>query len=111
MRFGARGNVQDVQERYIEKKVTDYAVKTLGWFSRKLAWIGRNGAPDRFFARRGKIILVEFKQFKKKPTENQAMEHERLRSAGVEVYVIDSIDAGKELFDRLTKAQSNYEYI
>lgn len=96
------------QERFIERKVTDYAVKKLGWLSRKLQWIGRHGAPDRVFIRLGKLIFIEFKQFKKKPTEHQALEHERLRGAGMDVYVIDSIEAGIELFDRLTAAQANY---
>lgn len=98
------------QERYIEKKVCEYAAK-LGWLHRKLQWVGRHGAPDRVFMRLGKIVFVEFKQWKKKPTENQALEHERLRNAGMDVYVIDSIEAGMELMDRLTKQQSNYEYI
>lgn len=96
------------QERYIEKRVTDYAVKKLGWLSRKLQWIGRHGAPDRVFIRSGKLVFIEFKQFKKKPTEHQRLEHERLRAAGMDVYVIDSIEAGIELFDRLTAAQANY---
>lgn len=96
------------QERYIEKRVTDYAVKKLGWLSRKLQWIGRHGAPDRVFIRFGKLVFIEFKQFKKKPTEHQRLEHERLRAAGMDVYVIDSIEAGIELFDHLTAAQANY---
>lgn len=98
------------QERYIEKKVCEYAVK-LGWLCRKAQWIGRHGCPDRFFVRFGKVIFVEFKQWKKKPTENQRLEIGRLSDAGLDVYVIDNIEAGKELFDRLTAAQSNYEYI
>lgn len=96
------------QERFIEKKVTDYAVKKLGWLSRKLQWIGRHGAPDRVFMRFGKIIFVEFKQYKKKPTEHQRLEHERLMAVGMDVYVIDSIEDGIELFDRLTAGQANY---
>lgn len=99
---------ENPQERYIEKKVSEYAIK-LGWLSRKLQWIGRHGAPDRVYIRKGKIIFVEFKQWKKKPTEHQRLEHERLRAAGMEVYVIDNIEAGKELLDRLTAAQANYE--
>lgn len=113
-----------MQERAIEKKVCDYAKKT-GWLHRKLQWVGRNGAPDRFFAHEGKaptkrqqeiidqlraeglnirvgpLALVELKQTGKKPTEVQAREHERLREAGVEVYVVDSVEGGKALLNRL----------
>lgn len=99
------------QERYIEKKVTDYAVKKLGWLSRKLQWIGRHGAPDRVFMRLGKIVFIEFKQLGKKPTEHQKTEHVRLRAAGMDVYVIDSVEAGMALMDKLTAAQANYSDI
>ena len=93
----------DVQERYIEKKVSDAFVKA-GWLSRKCQWVGRNGAPDRLFIKRGVFIFVEFKQFRKKPTELQAAEHEKLRAAGCQVFVVDSIESGLALLDKLERS-------
>lgn len=73
-----------------------------GWFVRKLGWIGRTGAPDRFFAKKTKrcpscgrssrIVLIEFKDTDEEPTLNQIEEHKELRDAGVEVYVCDRPD-------------------
>lgn len=97
------------QERYIEKAVTDHAVKVCGWLSRKLQWIGRHGAPDRFYLRLGRHVFVEFKQRGKKPTEHQATEIERLRDKGAEVYVIDNIEDGIALFNRLTHGDNYFE--
>jgi hypothetical protein len=88
-----------MQERLIEKKVCDYGAKT-GWLVRKLQWIGRHGAPDRLFMLRGLAIFIEFKQFKKKLTEHQRLEHERMAAAGMKVFKIDTVDEGKALLDR-----------
>lgn len=85
-----------MREIYIEKKVCMWAEKN-GWFTRKLAWIGRVNAPDRFFAKGGRVVLIEFKATGKKATPNQRKEHERLRRAGVEVWVADSIDLGIDI--------------
>lgn len=81
-------------ESYIERKVVEYS-KKLGWFVRKLQWVGRHGAPDRLFIKDGRVVFIEFKAKGKKPTENQKREIERLREQGMEVYVIDDIEEGK----------------
>jgi hypothetical protein len=85
------------KEIYIEEKVCEFA-KWAGWLVRKLQRIGRLGAPDRFFARGGRIVLVEFKQLGLKPEPHQEREIARLMDAGVEVYVVDSIQTGKTIF-------------
>lgn len=92
----------DVQERYIEKKVSDAFVKA-GWLSRKCQWVGRNGAPDRLFVKRGVFIFVEFKQFRKKATDLQKAEHEKLRAAGCRVEIIDSVESGLALLGQLER--------
>lgn len=81
-------------ESYIERRVCDYA-KRLGWLVRKLQWIGRHGAPDRLFIKAGRIVFIEFKAPRKKPTKNQEQEIARLRAEGCEVYVVDDIEEGK----------------
>ena len=89
----------DPLESYIEKKVCAHATKT-GWLVRKLEWVGRHGAPDRFFAKGGRIVLIEFKRRGKKPTEHQSKEIDRLREVGVEVHVADNIEDGIAILDR-----------
>jgi hypothetical protein len=45
----------------LEKKVTKHAQR-LGWRVRKVVFLGRKGAPDRwFFAPGGRLLIVEFK--------------------------------------------------
>lgn len=84
-------------EANIEKPVVEYA-KQKGWLVRKLQWIGRRGGNDRFFARGGNIILVEFKRPGALPNLKQKREHRKLREHGVQVFVIDSLELGYELF-------------
>lgn len=81
----------DPLESYVERKACKWA-KSNGWFIRKLSWIGRPSAPDRFFAKGGRVVLIEFKRRGKKPTKLQAREIEELREAGVETYVCDNAD-------------------
>lgn len=69
------------------------AAKAAGWTVRKLKWLCRRGGPDRFFAKEGRIVLIEFKRpgvGAKASKGNQATEVELLRAAGVEVHVCDN---------------------
>lgn len=96
-----------------EGKVEDYFVKRCeahGALVRKLAYIGRRGAPDRMvvwperehthdgwsFWTENPIDFVELKAPGKKPDPHQEREHERLRALGCNVFAIDS----KEAVDR-----------
>jgi hypothetical protein len=65
-----------------------------GWFQRKMAWVGRKNAPDRFFARGGRVVLIEFKRPGVPARITQGKEHDKLVAAGVEVHVVDSIEQG-----------------
>ena len=47
-------------EYYIEDNVVA-AAEADGWFSRKLQWVGRDGAPDRLFVKLGRVVFIEFK--------------------------------------------------
>ena len=77
-------------ESYVERKGVAEA-EADGWIARKLAWINRRGAPDRFFAKGGRIVLVEFKRPGGVVELHQQREHARLRGAGVEVHVVDTV--------------------
>lgn len=76
-------------ESPIENLVRDRA-QAAGWTVRKLKWLCRRGGPDRFFAKDGRIVLIEFKRPGKDVVGNQSTEIKELRAAGVEVYVCDN---------------------
>lgn len=80
-------------ESYIERE-TCRAAEANGWIIRKLQWVGRRAAPDRFFAKDGRVVLVEFKRPGEKPRPDQVREIRKLRDAGVEVRVIDNLEDG-----------------
>lgn len=85
-------------ESDLEAKAMAYAVQR-GWYEIKIMKASRKGFPDRFLARRGRIILIEFK----KPGElantsrNQKKEHRDLIAHGVEVFTADSMEQLSEL--------------
>lgn len=89
--------MSELIEANVEGPVCDFAEKN-GWIVRKLAWVGRRGGPDRFFAKEGRVVLVEFKRPGGEPEPLQAREHRRLRKAGVDVRVVDSVEAGRAIF-------------
>jgi len=100
-----------------ESSIEDYLVrrvKELGGEVRKVQWIGRKGAPDRVVMRGerdgpgwtipAETIWVELKAeglaalFPHTPHERQQhREHERMRSMGQRVVVIDSYAGVEEL--------------
>lgn len=77
-------------EAPIEEWVCDQAEKA-GWLCRKLKWIGRRSAMDRFFAKDSRIVFMEFKRpGKTKGDRTQPAEIERMQAAGVEVHIVDN---------------------
>lgn len=91
-----------MRESVIEKYLKDQ-VKRCGGEVRKLAYQGRNGAPDRWVLLNGQHPLVELKAPGVKPEVHQLREHDRLRAAGLDVYVIDSIDAVDALIRKVMR--------
>lgn len=85
-----------MRESEIEKYGCQKFRNVLGAEVRKLKWLDRNGAPDRFVLVGGDIFFVEFKATGEKPTAVQLREIGKLRKKGATVLVIDS----KELVDR-----------
>ena len=78
-------------ERSLEGQAVRHA-ENHGWLCRKLQWIGRRGAPDRFCAKDGRVVLIEFKDPENgEVSGNQVREHAALRKAGVETHVVDSL--------------------
>lgn len=86
------------RETEIEGPATEYAERR-GWFEFKIMQASKNGIPDRFYARAGRVIFVEYKSPDgKPPTKQQLLRHQELRDAGLEVHTIDTLEAAYELF-------------
>lgn len=78
-------------EDAIEGLVVDEA-EADGWYVNKVKWLGRRGAPDRLFAKAGRVVLIEFKRPGKigNTSTGQNRELKLLKAAGVECHVIDN---------------------
>lgn len=90
-------------EGAIVKKVKE-RFKSTGWFSRKVVYQARRGAPDDWFFGPGPTFcIIEFKRTGAKPKLQQRLEHERFRALGIEIHVVDSIESGYALHARLER--------
>lgn len=87
-----------MRERDIESWAGNQAKKA-GWWHRKFKAPGRRSAPDRVFARTGRIFFVEFKATGEKPTELQEEEHKQMRAAGLTVYWTDCREGFKFILE------------
>lgn len=78
----------------LESCVEDYLaarVKILGGEVRKVKWLGRRGAPDRFVMMPWGCFWVELKRPKGGVLEaHQVREHKRLRKYGQRVEVVNT---------------------
>jgi hypothetical protein len=88
-------------EKEIESTVKRYA-ESKGWLTRKWVSPGHNFVCDQIFiSPTGLVVFCEFKRNGGKPTSGQLREHERLRVNKALVYVIDSVEYGKQVVDEL----------
>jgi len=85
-----------VLEREVEAHLCK-RVRELGGEVRKVVWVGRHSAPDRIAMLPALTIWVELKRPGAKANPAQLREHERMRSFGQNVVVIDSIEAVEDL--------------
>lgn len=82
-------------ERDIEKALVA-RVKAIGGMCEKFTSPNRRSVPDRLVTLPGGLVFfVELKAPGKKPTEAQARDHERRRTLGCNVRVIDSMEDAK----------------
>lgn len=90
-----------------EGKIEAYLVrrvKETGGQQRKLKWLGRNGAPDRFVWWPGpRMAFVELKAAKGPTRVLQEREHARLREAGFPMYVPRSLADVDNFIAEMTK--------
>lgn len=76
--------------------------KECGWRHYNLVSPGRNGVPDNFFTKAERqVIFIEFKRDDDKavPRAKQLREHQKLRDDGFEVFVVNYVEEGYEIFD------------
>ena len=85
-------------ESKIEKEVTKYA-ELLGWLAYKFTSPGKRGVPDHIYFKEGRTLLIEFKQWGKMPSNLQRLHINKIEAQLIDVYIIDSIETGKELFN------------
>jgi len=95
-------------EKDIESKVCSYA-KAQGMLAEKFKTPNKKAVPDRIFSGNGGLVFfIEFKATGKAKTIHpdatghegaQWRDHQRRRTLGHRVYVIDSIEAGKRIIN------------
>lgn len=86
-----------MREKIIEARLVK-RVKELGGEVRKVQFVNRPGAPDRYVMLGGKGFWVELKAPGKLAEPHQVREHNRMRRMGEIVHVVDSIEGVEELF-------------
>ena len=88
-------------ERDIEAAVCQYA-REAGMLVYKFTSPNRAAVPDRLFITpKGTSWFIEFKREGVKPTVPQMREHERLRGHGVTVFVVDTVEKGRDCVDAM----------
>lgn len=89
-------------ESKIERSICSYA-KSRSFYVKKFVSPSNRSVPDDLFiSPHGYVFFIEFKRKSLKPTAAQEQEHKLIRANGVEVYIIDNIESGRELIDALS---------
>lgn len=92
-----------------ESKVETHFCRRVKEFSgevRKVKWLGRSHAPDRFaMFPWGRCYWVELKRPGKEARDGQRREHDRLLRCGQRVAVLDSIEAVDEWIDLVSRLE------
>jgi len=87
----------DPLEKIIEEKVCAFA-KSKGILVYKFTSPNRRSVPDRLFITvTGKVFFMELKRRGQKPTPAQAVEIDKIRAQGVQVFVVDDVEIGKAM--------------
>jgi len=86
-------------EKQIEAAVCKYA-REKGIEAYKFSSPARVGVPDRMFmAPFMRLFFIEFKREGGKPTPVQEREALKISACGFSVYLVDSVEQGKEIID------------
>lgn len=85
---------QEVEELETSVEVPVVArARGAGWFVRKVKWLCRKGAPDRIFAKDGRVVFIEFKR----PSGGRRSAHQKreirmLNEMGIEAYFCETVE-------------------
>lgn len=88
-------------EKEIERRVCDFA-REKDMMAYKFNSPARAAVPDRMFIFKGIVFFIEFKAKGKLPTSAQNREHERIRSHGAVVFVVDNEQVGKYVISNIS---------
>ena len=86
-----------------ESEIEHYFVESVeaaGGYTRKCKWIAKRGAPDRLVALFGWFGFAEIKAPGKKLQPHQEREIDRMKKAGIDVWVIDSFELVDQMIAR-----------
>lgn len=72
--------------------------RNLKYYCRKYKTPARRSAPDRIFAKHGRVFFIEFKATGCVPSDLQDEEHRIMRAVGLTVYVVDSKQGFLDVF-------------
>jgi hypothetical protein len=90
---------KETKRKLLEKDIENPSkakARSKGWYVRKYKSPSQRSAPDDIFAKKRfdenpQVFFVEFKAPGKKPTAKQLDEHDKMREAGLIVYVCDDL--------------------
>lgn len=86
-------------EKDIEKRVCEFA-RSKGVLVYKFTSPNKRSVPDRIFIPPDSpVFFVEFKRLGCVPTPAQEVEIAKIRKQGVKVFVVDNVEAGKQMID------------
>lgn len=74
--------------------------RATGWLAWKMRIEGRNGCPDCWFFKKGRIVVMEFKRpVGGKVRVQQQLRIAELRAHGIEVHVVNDAAVGRAILD------------
>lgn len=74
--------------------------RATGWLAWKMKIEGRNGCPDCWFFKNGRIVVMEFKRpVGGKVRVQQQLRIAELRAHGIEVHVVNDAAVGRAILD------------
>ena len=82
----------------VQNPVVKHARAT-GWLAWKMKIEGRNGCPDYWFFKGGRVIVMEFKSPSGRLSAQQSLRIKELRAHGIEAHVISDPARGIELLN------------
>lgn len=87
----AKGQKEIVLEEDIAREA-----EAAGWLVWKMQIIGQRGCPDRWFFKKGRVVIIEFKRRGEDIDGLQKKRKQELNDAGFKVYVCDNHEDARE---------------